>query len=218
MVEKLVDVIRREYSIYDLLLAGAFLVLLYTIIESAVVVAGIGIGLLVIALMNVVTKLPDVPSRSGRIARSAVLLIVSASWFVYGLATGAGIENGIPAILLVGAVWLVITEVRSDVTQEHTATEAVSSTEAMVQLQHTQLVIEELQRGPKTATELANDCDLTESRVKQALQILTDDDGVYVIDHDEGTPKYAVNESKLGKMAFVRFIGKRLLRPLSVSR
>lgn len=218
MMRQVIDVARREYSVFDVLLTGVLLAALYAAIESVAVVAGVGVGLVVLALVNVATKLPTLSDRSVRISAGLAMALASGGWLIYEFVTSVGAESAIPAVLFVGSIWLVVQAFRGPVTRERPVADDVSSAEAMVRLQHARLVAKELRRGPKTVTELADDCDLTESRVRQALKMLEDDDAVYVTDHDEDESRYAVRESELGTMGFFRFVGERLLRPLSASR
>ena len=87
----------------------------------------------------------------------------------------------------------------------------------MLVMNHAHLVVEELKQEPKTVAELANACDLTESRVREALDVGTDDGMIYRVDseRDDGGERYALDESKVGSVAFVRSNGKRILRRLA---
>lgn len=124
----------------------------------------------------------------------------------------AGIRSIAPALLFAGSMWLVVSAYQEDEISQHISVEETSSSEAIVRLQHAQLVVEELQSGPKTVAELAKNCDLTESRVRQALEILKSKDAVYLTDDGSRDSKYAVDESKFGKIALIRSIGMRFVR------
>jgi len=58
---------------------------------------------------------------------------------------------------------------------------------------------------------------LTESRVREALDVGTDDGMVYRVDAGTGddAERYALDESRVGGLAFVRSNGKRILRRLA---
>ncbi|ELZ05120.1 hypothetical protein [Natrialba aegyptia] len=85
----------------------------------------------------------------------------------------------------------------------------------MLVLSHAHLVAEELKSDPepKTVTELADACDLTDSRVREALDAMTDDGTVYRVDRDSAdVDRYELDESKMAGIAFVRSHGKRIVR------
>jgi predicted transcriptional regulator len=92
----------------------------------------------------------------------------------------------------------------------------MSASEMMLVMNHARLVVKELKQGPKTVPELADACDLTESRVREALDVITDDGMIYPVDGSpsDDVERYALNESKVGGVAFVRSNGKRILRRL----
>jgi len=93
----------------------------------------------------------------------------------------------------------------------------MSASEVMLVMNHAHLVVEELKQGPKTVTELADACNLTESRIREVLDFGTDDGMIYPVDTDtsDTTKRYALDESKVGGLAFVRSNGKRILRRLA---
>jgi len=70
----------------------------------------------------------------------------------------------------------------------------MSASEVMLVMNHAHLVVEELKQGPKTVTELADACNLTESRIREVLDFGTDDGMIYPVDTDtsailpNGTP------------------------------
>ena len=86
----------------------------------------------------------------------------------------------------------------------------------MLILNHAHLVVDELQAGPKTVPELAEGCDLTESCIRDVLEVATEDGMIYRVSDTERSPaRYALDESKVGGVAFVRSNGKRILRRLA---
>jgi hypothetical protein len=56
--------------------------------------------------------------------------------------------------------------------------EGMDTGEAMLVMQHIQLVAKQLEDGPKTVPEIAAACDLTESRVRQAIELAGRDDTI----------------------------------------
>ena len=76
-----------------------------------------------------------------------------------------------------------------------------------------------MKQEPRTVAELADACDLTESRVCEALKVGTEDGMIYRVNAgtSEDGKRYVLDESKVGGLAFVRSNGKhvprRLVRP-----
>jgi hypothetical protein len=81
--------------------------------------------------------------------------------------------------------------------------------DVMLLMQVGNLVAEELKTGPKTVPELAEACDMTESRVRDALE-LHERSGTVSREGDLWT----LDESKIGAWPFVRDNARRLLTRL----
>ena len=91
--------------------------------------------------------------------------------------------------------------------------EDLDASEAMLRMQVARLLVDELERGPRTIPELADACDMTESRVRGALALLARADTV----HCEGET-WILDDARLGLWPFVRDntrrVAVRLARPL----
>lgn len=86
------------------------------------------------------------------------------------------------------------------------------ASEVLLSMQVGHLVADELKTGPKTVPELAAACDMTESRVRETLEIHERSGVVY-----RNGDRWLLDESKIGPWAFVRDnthrVVARLLRP-----
>lgn len=89
----------------------------------------------------------------------------------------------------------------------------LSSRDALLLMQVGNLVAEELEDGPKTVDELVDACDMTETRIRDALEF---HERAGTAHRDNG--RWVLDESHIGPWAFVRDttrrVGARLLRPL----
>jgi hypothetical protein len=130
----------------------------------------------------------------------------------------------LPVLAVLGGCWLLL-DARADFVQGRRLTgpdefEDLDGGEAMLVMQHLRLVAEELEDAPKTVPEIAAGCDLTESRVRQALELAGRDDTIYPVG-DEEPRRYALDQQKLGLSGVSRQaaggvtgILRRLVRPL----
>lgn len=89
--------------------------------------------------------------------------------------------------------------------------EEPSSSEVMFEMQMLNLVTQELREGPKTPTELASACDLTESRTHDALDRLESMGNAYPLGEDASQRRWTLDESEFGVIAFVRGIATTVL-------
>ncbi|WP_435320619.1 hypothetical protein [Haloarchaeobius sp. TZWSO28] len=142
-------------------------------------------------------------------------------WFGLELReVGTGDPLFVPVLAAVTGLWVLL-DTRRDFVEgrrDGPSREDVDADDVLLVMNHMHLVGKELESGPKTVPELAAACDLTESRVREALDAASANDIVYHVDEAEGTPRYALDESKVGALAFVRENGlrvaRRLVRPL----
>lgn len=86
----------------------------------------------------------------------------------------------------------------------------IDTGEAVLSMQVGHLVAEELKDGPKTVPELADACDMTESRVRDALEY-HDRAGTAYQDGD----RWVLDESNVGPWAFVRTNTRRVARRIA---
>jgi hypothetical protein len=130
----------------------------------------------------------------------------------------------LPVLGLAGGLWLLF-DVRADRTQEHpergpSASVDLDTNELMLVFQHVRLIARELEDEPQTVAELATACDLTTSRVREAIEYGTQSGTFYPVDPDAETPRYAVDERRTGVVGFGRqavetlsWVGRRFARP-----
>lgn len=219
--------LRRELSVFDIVASVLTVGILYLVTESYAVTLGIGVGLL---LTHAVDTFRTVPEVDERWIKALLGLFVTAGgslmlWLRSPLSTVA--DSVLPVTFVLGGVWVLL-DARADLVdgrRPDTADEMddLDSTEAMLVMQHLRLLADELEDGPKTVSELADACDLTESRVRQAIDVVREDGTIYQVDTDDG-PRYVLDEQKigvsgLGRMATggLRGLGRRLVRPFRVS-
>jgi hypothetical protein len=88
----------------------------------------------------------------------------------------------------------------------------LDASEAMLRMHVARLIVDELDSGPQTVPELAAACDMTESRVRDTLEMLASTDTV----HREGEA-WVLDESRVGLWPFLRDntrrVAARLARP-----
>ena len=134
-----------------------------------------------------------------------------------------------------GGLWLLL-DTRADFVQGRRFDRAadpddLSSREAMLLVQHAALVADRLDEGPKTVPELAAACDLTESRVRDTIEIAGHDGAIYPVDDPgadedaDGEPRYALDDRKMGFSGLGRQaagglsgLARRLVRPFVSQR
>ncbi|WP_254545530.1 hypothetical protein [Halomarina pelagica] len=147
-----------------------------------------------------------------------VLVLAGSAVMGYDVARGGDGAAWFPVLTTLGGLWLLLDAAcdrrygprdRS----RRSALDDVDQSEFMLYATHANLVVQELRRGPRTIEELAAACDLTESRVEEALEAAAGG-----IVHRRGD-RYVVDEAKLGAWAFVRDGGRGLARlPVRAAR
>lgn len=232
---------RERYTRRRVLLTAAVVAVLAVVERDALVpFAAVVLVAEPIALLR---ETPAVDDRWVRVALGSVAALVGLAWFAHRttLAPAAEGATWVPLLPVAGGVWLLL-DARRDLRDgrrpdRSSRFDDLSASEAMLVTNHASLVGRELKTGPKTVPELAEACDLTESRVREALAVATTDDTVYRLDeHDHGhehdsrtdpgrcdekgdgggaySGRYALDESKIGGVAFVRENGRRVVRRL----
>lgn len=130
-----------------------------------------------------------------------------------GLGIGAAAIGGswvLGAAAVAFGVWIVLDAIaavhagRSLASDTGDTDEEPSPAEVLFEGQVLNLVTQALDEGPRTPTELASACDLTESRTRDALDRLESMDAVYVLDGAGDQRRWALDESELGVLAFFR--------------
>lgn len=170
-----------------------------------------------LALSEAVTLLRNTPEIDQRYVKAGIgaFVTVGSLGLGYLVLTGASGAPWLPALTLLAGVWFLVDAV-SDVRRGRRpgvgADDDLSSAEVMLLMSHGHLVATELEDGPRTVPELAEACDLTESRVEDALTHLERSDVVA-----RRGDRYALRPENLGAVAFARTtvssIYRRLVRP-----
>lgn len=113
------------------------------------------------------------------------------------------------AVALGGGGWLVLDalySLREGIRSNDDGMVDADSSKVFLSMHVGHLVAEELKDGPKTVPELADACDMTESRVREALEYHERADTAY-----RNGDQWHLDESKLGLWAFVRDNTRRAL-------
>ncbi len=147
--------------------------------------------------------LPRLDERHFRLVLGLVAVAAGGvAYWAQGDATVAAVGVG-------GGSWLVLDvfhSLREGLRSGDDEMADVDSSEVFLSMQVGHLVAEELKHGPKTVPELADACDMTESRVREALDYHEQADTAY----REGG-QWHLDESKIGTWAFVRDNTRRAL-------
>jgi len=212
------SLIRQRLSVRTLVKWALLLGGLYLVTGNASMVAGLLTAVVITEAVDMLNAVPGVDERWVKAGFSVVFLAISGIWLWADLREPT--TDGFvwfPVAAVGGGLWLLL-DTRADFVQGRRVGESgglsdlddLSSREAMLLIQHTSLVADHLKEGPKTVPELAADCDLTESRVREAIEIAADDGTVYPVDDPtadgdaDGEPRYAVDDRLLGVGGFGR--------------
>ncbi|WP_253736421.1 hypothetical protein [Halohasta salina] len=198
---------------------------IYAVTRNLALLAGLLTAVVVTEAVDVLDTHPDVDERWVKVGLSGVLLMASSVWLYGEFETPPADRTlWLPAVAIVGSLWVVL-DARADFVEgrqfaDPEAVDDLDSGEAMVVLQHIQLVARSLAEEPKTVEELAVDCDLTVSRVHEAIELGSRDDTIYPIDPAADEPRYALDDRKVGTSGVGRLAAGglsrlfgRLLRP-----
>ncbi|MFC6837338.1 helix-turn-helix domain-containing protein [Halomarina ordinaria] len=169
-------------------------------------------------LFVLVQETADAPPWKEKVGIGVVVLVGSAV-MGYGIATGGEGARWFPVLTALAGCWLFLDAAydrRHATPDDARGVDALDDAdldvddmdygEFMLHSTHWNLVMEELREEPKTVAELAAACDLTETRVREALAMAKAGDLV-----ERRGERYAVDESKLGTGAFVRDTGRGLV-------
>jgi len=198
----------------------AFLALAYGVTQDIETVLIIAFALAIVEMISILRETPTIDSRWVGVGLSVFITVASLAWLGWELTAAAepGGPAWFPALTALIGVWFLL-DARADFADgtESDKPDDMSASEMMLVMNHAHLVVEELKQGPKTVAELADACDLTESRVREVLDFGTDDGMIYPVDTDTSATakRYALDESKVGSLAFIRSNAKRILRRLA---
>lgn len=208
------------YVLSDVAPLALFLAVIYGITRSEGILLGLALAFLINEVVKLYRATPSTDDRWVGVGVGVFVTLGSLAWFTfeYSTATGVGVSLWFPLLTALGGVWLIF-DARRDFVEGLRGNQLgddLSASEMMLVMQHSHLVVEQLKSGPKTVPELAEGCDLTESRVREALDMTTEDETVYRVDSEatDGAERYALDESNVGSVAFVRLNAKRVARRL----
>ncbi|WP_049906986.1 hypothetical protein [Halovivax asiaticus] len=224
MLDALVRTARERLTIRHVLGYVAAVAIVYGISQNGSLVLGIATAFVITEAMAVVREAPGIDGRWAGVGIGVFVTGLSLVWFAYEYAVPA--SDGplwFPALTAGVGVWFML-DARRDFIEGRRRDGAqpaddMTSSEAMIVMNHAHLVSTELESGPKTIPELAAACDLTESRVREVIDVVGDNETIYPVDDQsaDGATRYALDESKMGTVAFVRSIvgpaARRLVRP-----
>lgn len=232
MPSPLRDALREQFSVRNVLTAVAILALFRLVLDLswlsiAVYAATFG----VILALEATESVPGVDERYVLALLSALLLAGGGFAHWRGEPVTAAVVGVLGAWLLLDTLYKFRHGIGGGSSSDDAFDEFddLGAGETMLRMQLGSLVAQELEEEPKTVAEIAAATDMTESRVRQALELHRDAGVVYPVDGAGGDDaatadgtagdevRYALDESKVGPVAFVRDNGarlaKRLLRP-----
>jgi hypothetical protein len=188
---------RAAYAVGLIALFG--LVFGFTWSQAIVVTAVVLVG----ESAELARPLPGLDERHFRLALGLVAVAGGGvAYWAQGDATVAAVGVGGGGWLMLDALY----SLREGIRSGGDGMADADSGELFLSMQVGHLVAEELKDGPKTVPELAAACDMTESRVREALDYHEQADTAY---KDGG--QWHLDESKIGPWAFVRDNTRRAL-------
>jgi len=173
------------------------------ITDDVAIVLGVTGAILFTEFVDTLQDVPGVDERWAKAALGTLVTVGSTGWlwveFQGAVATD---QLLVPALAVLGGCWLVL-DARADFVQGRRlgcsdAFDEMDAGEAMLIMQHMRLVAEALEDGPKSIPAIASECDLTESRVQQAIELAGRDDTIYPVDTDGDPRRYALDQRKMG--------------------
>jgi len=220
MESPLARTVRERLTVRHVLPMVAFLALVYGFTRAVETTVAIAFGFALVETIQILRETPSIDDRWVGIGNGVFITVVSLAWLAYELtvASNTGGPAWFPGLTALIGVWFLF-DARRDFAEgrDSYSDEEMDASEMMLVMNHAHLVAEALKQGPKTIPELADACDLTESRVREALEVGTDDGMIYRVNSGStrDTERYALDESKVGGIAFVRSNGKRIVRRLA---
>lgn len=215
MISALYRTARKQFTLKHFLgIAVMFGFFAFVLNASRELLIGLAIALV---LSELVTVFQDTPAVDQRYVKAFIgLFVIGGSLLMgYGIAASGSGPTWFPVLTLIGGVWL-LADVYADFRHGRGAdagqSNDLSATDMMLLSNHGHLISNALEEGSCTVEQLATDCDLTESRVREALDQMERSD---IVGHDGD--QYVLREENVGPWAFVRNIvtgtARRIVRP-----
>lgn len=202
---------REEYSRRTLVLVAALGVFAFVFDVSREMLVGLVVAVAFSQAFYLLLETPSVDTRYVKSGMGGVILVGSAV-MGYDTATGGEGAAWFPILTTFVSVWILLDAVYDFRHGTHTRPELddeeFSPSEMMLLTSQGNLLVEELKDGPRTASELAAACDLTESRTRDSLDLMERSDIVYQRSH-----QYVLDNSEVGPIALARNVFRRTARP-----
>lgn len=222
----ILDTLRQRLSVFGIVSWALTLGVVYGLTGNRGIVLGIAFAAVLSEPMQLLREHPSVDKRWLKAGIGTVIAVSATAWLALELrASVAPRELSFPVLSLLGGLWLVL-DARVDFHEGRQFGDAeelddLEAGEVMVVTQHARLIASELEAGPRTVPELAEACDLTESRVREAIEIAGQDATIYPVDPEADQPRYALDERRLGASGLGRLavgglkgLAARLARPV----
>lgn len=222
----ILDTLRQRLSVFRILTWALTLGVVYGLTDNPGLVVGIALASALSEPMSLLRDHPRVDERWVKAAAGVLLGSGGAAWFALEIG-GPAIPADLffPVLAVLVGLWIVL-DARVDFREGRRFgavenAEDLDASKVMIVTQHARLIASELEAGPRTVPELAEACDLTESRVREAIEIAGSDGTIYPVDPEADQPRYALDErrmgaSGLGRLAAggLRDLAARLARPV----
>lgn len=201
---------RQRLTARHVLFVVAFLAIVYTLTREPRTVLGVAVGLAVVESIQILGDTPSIDDRWIGFAVGTFVTLGSLAWLGAELtvASDTGGPKWFPVLTALIGVWFLLDARRGS--PSYGDDEEMGFTEMMTVMSHASIVADEIEEEPKTVNELATACELTESRVRETIDVGIEEGTFYRVDGNDGEERYAIDESKTGVVAFVRVNARRL--------
>lgn len=225
MPSDIVAALRERVSAFTAVAYLLTLAAVFVFTDDIAMVLAVSGAMLFTEVIDILHDLPGIDERVAKALMGVLLSGAGAGWLWLELQRVASPRLWLPVLAVLGGCWILL-DARADFVQGrrvggHDEFDEMGAGEAMLVMQHLRLVAEQLEDGPKTVPEIAEGCDLTESRVEQALDLAGRDGTIYPVDTDGEPTRYALDDRKMGLGGFgrqaaggVSGLARRLVRPL----
>jgi hypothetical protein len=228
MDSEIVTALRRRVSVVSLALWGLLFAITVTLAERPQIIVAIAAAYLAVVGIRVSRDVPGADERRVKAGVGLLAVVASVGWL---LGRGSTAETALlPGLAAVAGGWLAL-DARADLAEGRrageTAGESADGVDSTLDdpvrfARHTNRLSSELEERPKTVSELASACDLSESRVRDLVELAGQDGTIHPVDPDSDDPRYALDSRQLGlggvgrkATAGTRGALGRLIRPLT---